>query len=70
MSVVRFLESDAGRWVRVAAGLALIGVAAALGGWWWLLAAVGALPLLTGVAGVCLIGRGLDLIGRHGPHPA
>jgi Inner membrane protein YgaP-like, transmembrane domain len=54
MAFVSFMESTAGRAVRITAGLALIAVGAWLGGAWWVLAAAGLIPLGAGLAGICL----------------
>ncbi len=55
MNVVKIMNSAAGRSARVVAGLALIGAGLVTGGTGGLvLAVVGAIPLLAGVAGVCL----------------
>jgi hypothetical protein len=54
MKVVGFLGSQAGRVVRAALGLIMIGVGVALGGGWWALAAVGLVPLAAAVFDVCL----------------
>jgi hypothetical protein len=55
MNVVKVMNGVAGRSGRVVAGLALIGAGLATGGTGGLiLAIVGAIPLLAGVAGVCL----------------
>jgi hypothetical protein len=61
MFIVDFLASTAGRITRVVIGVALIALGIALGGWWLLLLAPGALFLVTGILGVCLIGA---LVGR------
>ncbi len=55
MVVVRFMETGAGRLLRIAAGLVLVGVGAWLGGAFWVLAAVGVLPIVTGALDVCLL---------------
>lgn len=55
MALIGFLQHTTGRAVRVAAGLALIGLGLALGGGWIALAVVGLVPLVAGAAGVCLI---------------
>lgn len=55
MKLVRFMEGRAGRVARGAAGLAMVGLGAALGGGWWALAAVGLVPLAAGVFDFCLI---------------
>lgn len=55
MSVLNFLSSTAGRWVRGLVGVALIALAVVLGGWWLLLAALGVVFVLVGLFDVCLI---------------
>lgn len=55
MGFVRFMESTAGRVLRVVAGLAMIVVGVLLGGAWLALAVVGVLPVATGLLNVCLI---------------
>lgn len=55
MNFVRIMNSAAGRIGRVVAGLALIGIGAAIGGPGGIvLAVVGLVPLAAGVAGACL----------------
>jgi hypothetical protein len=55
MNVVTVMNGAAGRSGRVVAGLALIGAGLVTGGTGALvLAVVGAIPLLAGVAGICL----------------
>lgn len=56
MGLVRFMGSQAGRAVRIAAGLLLIVVGVLLGGGWWTLAVIGLLPLAAGVFDFCLLG--------------
>lgn len=41
------------RIIRIVLGIVLPGVGAILGGAWWILAAIGAISLLTGVIGFC-----------------
>lgn len=64
-AIVHFMSSTPGRFVRIVAGLGLVG--------WWALgsgdlvvAAVGVLPLLTGILDICLFGPlfGMPLGGR------
>jgi hypothetical protein len=56
MALLRFIGSQPGRFVRAAAGLALIGTGVLLGGGWLALAVVGLLPLAAGVFDVCVLG--------------
>lgn len=53
---VGFMQSAAGRLLRIVVGLALmaLGVLVVGGGWGAILAAIGAVPLIAGVIGVCL----------------
>ncbi len=53
---VGFMESEAGRFLRIVAGFALIlvGLFVVQGAWGLVLAAVGLVPLLAGIAGICL----------------
>jgi hypothetical protein len=55
MAFAHLMSTPAGRLIRIAAGIAMIAVGIALGGAWWILAVAGLLPLLAGVANVCLI---------------
>ena len=55
MELVHFMQTSAGRVVRVALGLALIAVGVGLGGGWLALAVVGLVPLAAGLAGLCLV---------------
>lgn len=55
MNVVKVMNTTAGRSARVVAGLALIGAGLAAGGTRGLVLAVaGVIPLLAGMAGICL----------------
>ncbi len=55
MSLVKWMNSTAGRVARVLAGLVLIGIGLAVGGTGGIvLAVVGLVPLLAGAFGVCL----------------
>ncbi|MFC0003466.1 YgaP-like transmembrane domain [Micromonospora siamensis] len=67
MPVLRFLNSPAGRVVRVLLGAALIAVGASIGGWWWLLALLGVLPLAAGLLDFCTLAPlfRLPLAGRE-----
>ena len=56
MGFFRFMNSGAGRVARIVAGAALIAAGIALGGGWLLLAAPGALALLSGAFDFCLPG--------------
>ena len=55
MSILQFLGSTTGRWIRAIAGLILVVLAVVLGGWWWLLAVLGALFISSGVFDICLL---------------
>jgi membrane-associated protease RseP (regulator of RpoE activity) len=55
MALVRFMETNAGRLSRGAAGLILVALGAWLGGAWWVLAAAGLIPLGAGVFNLCLV---------------
>jgi hypothetical protein len=61
MQFLDFMSTGPGRVVRVAIGIALIVLGAAIGGAGWALAAFGLLPLATGVFNVCPIS---PLVGR------
>lgn len=56
MNAVTFLAGPAGRVLRAAVGIAMIGAGAAGGGAWWILAAAGLLPLAAGLFDFCLLG--------------
>jgi hypothetical protein len=68
MSFAKFMSSWAGRLLRIAAGLLLVwlglGVMQGLGG--WILAIVGLVPLVAGVANFCLFAPifGGPLLGK------
>ena len=53
MSFARFMATAGGRAIRTVAGIALIATGLALGGGWLALAALGLLPLATGVLDLC-----------------
>lgn len=55
MSILQFLGSTAGRWVRIIAGLILVVMAAVLGGWGWSLAAVAVIFISAGSFDFCLL---------------
>ncbi|MEZ5340445.1 MAG: DUF2892 domain-containing protein [Acidimicrobiales bacterium] len=56
MSFARFMASPVGRIVRIVAGIAIIAAGLNMGGTGGtILAIVGALPLLTGIANVCVL---------------
>jgi hypothetical protein len=65
-------EASWDRIVRVVLGVALVGVGllAVGGGWGWVLAAVGLIPLVTGLVGWCpiysLIGKGTKTDDKSG----
>lgn len=58
MALVGFLEGRAGRAVRGAAGVVLIGLGIGLSAWlggpWWVLGIVGLVPLGAAAANICL----------------
>jgi hypothetical protein len=54
MGFSKFMASNAGRVLRVTAGVALIAVGGVLGGGWWSLAVVGLVPLAAGAVDICL----------------
>lgn len=72
MEFARFMNSGAGRLLRMAVGIALIivGVSDVFGTAGWAIAAVGLVPLIAGIGNVCLIGPllGVDVHGnpKHG----
>ncbi len=55
MSFVAFMAGQAGRVLRIVAGLALIAGGIALGGGWYAMAVVGLLPLAAGVFDFCVL---------------
>lgn len=67
MAFIDFMNSAAGRAIRIVAGLALIVVGlAVIGGTGGIIVAlIGLLPLATGAANVCLLGK-LFGAGSHG----
>lgn len=66
MALLEFIGSQAGRGLRVAAGLTLIAVGIALGGGWLARGAVGLVPLAAGVLDICVLGPlfRLPVVGR------
>lgn len=67
MAFVTFMNSTAGRGLRIVAGLALIIIGSAVveGTGGLFLSLIGLAPLITGAAGVCLLS---PLVGGHGHH--
>lgn len=55
MRFIDFMAGDAGRGIRIVAGLALIALGAALGGGWWAIAVIGLVPLAAGVFNICIL---------------
>jgi len=55
MRFIDFMAGNAGRGIRIVAGLALIALGAALGGGWWALAVIGLVPLAAGVFDFCIL---------------
>ncbi len=55
MKLVNFMQTKAGRMLRVVLGIALIVAGLAIGNYWVLLALVGLVPLTAGVFGFCLL---------------
>ena len=71
MGLVRFMNTAAGRAVRVAAGLALIiGGLLAGGAAGWVIAVVGVVPLAAGLTNICLFAPLFHAPFRGGPRPA
>lgn len=68
MAIVAFMQSAAGRLLRIVAGLALVavGVFVVQGAWGFVLAVVGLVPLIAGIVGMCLLAPlfGLTLRGE------
>lgn len=68
---IAFMQSTAGRLLRVAAGIVLIAFGAFViqGPWGYVLIFVGLIPLAVGLIGVCLIGPlvGYTLVGNRHP---
>ncbi len=71
-SFVHFMQSAAGRLLRIVAGIALIalGLVVIQGTGGTIVAVVGVVPLVAGLAGVCLIGAlfGYTLTGQPRGH--
>jgi Protein of unknown function (DUF2892) len=55
MELVRLMQTPVGRAARVALGVVLIAVGLILGGGWLTLAIVGAVPIIAGSVGLCLL---------------
>jgi hypothetical protein len=71
MQFVNFMNSTAGRAIRVLAGLALMAVGAAVGGTTGvILAVVGLVPLAAGAFGLCLAAPLFHVPFRAGGHQA
>lgn len=56
MAILKFIGSQPGRIVRIAAGLVFITTGILAGGRWLALAVVGLLPLVAGVFDLCVLG--------------
>ena len=56
MAFLKFIGSQPGRIVRIAAGLGFIAIGISAGGGWLALALVGLLPLAAGVFDLCVLG--------------
>jgi hypothetical protein len=67
MAFIRFMNSGAGRGLRIVAGAALLAVGIALRGGWLILAVIGLAPLAAGVFDFCLFAPlfQLPLLGRR-----
>ncbi|MBW4077737.1 MAG: DUF2892 domain-containing protein [Acidobacteria bacterium] len=55
MKFAQFMSSATGRLVRIVAGIALIVIGLIAGGGWVVLSVVGLIPLIAGLANVCLL---------------
>lgn len=55
MKFAQFMSSGTGRLLRVVAGIALIVIGLIVGGGWVALSFIGLVPLLAGLANVCLL---------------
>jgi hypothetical protein len=55
MKFAQFMSSTTGRSLRVVAGIALIVIGLVAGGGWVTLSVVGVVPLIAGLANVCLL---------------
>lgn len=55
MKFAQFMSSATGRSLRVVAGVALIVIGLVAGGGWVTLSVVGLVPLIAGLANVCLL---------------
>ncbi|GAC1341122.1 MAG: hypothetical protein NVSMB29_11110 [Candidatus Dormibacteria bacterium] len=67
MGFIKFMNSGAGRWLRIVAGAALIVVGVSLRGGWLVLALIGLAPLAAGVFDFCLFAPlfRLPFLGRR-----
>jgi len=66
MKFAQFMSSSTGRLLRIVAGIALIVIGLIAGGGWITLSVIGLVPLLAGLANVCLLAPlfGQPLKGR------
>ncbi len=55
MKFAQFMSSSTGRLLRIVAGIALIVIGLIAGGGWITLSVIGLVPLLAGLANVCLL---------------
>ncbi len=55
MRFAQFMSSSTGRLLRIVAGVALIVIGLIAGGGWIALSVIGLVPLLAGLANVCLL---------------
>lgn len=55
MTILKFLGSTPGRWVRGIVGIALLVLGGVLGGFWWILAVVGLIVAAAGILDICLL---------------
>ena len=55
MKFAQFMSSSSGRLLRIVAGIALIVIGLIAGGGWITLSVIGLVPLLAGLANVCLL---------------
>jgi hypothetical protein len=55
MKFAQFMSSATGRLLRIVAGIALIVIGLIAGGGWVTLSVIGLIPLIAGLANVCLL---------------
>ncbi|MHB1089078.1 MAG: YgaP family membrane protein [Acidimicrobiales bacterium] len=55
MKFAQFMSSGTGRLLRIVAGIALIVIGLIAGGGWVTLSVIGLVPLIAGLANVCLL---------------